>query len=744
MPETTKKRIKRSRLGCHRCKKLKIKCSEDRPACVSCSKANASCDYSLKLTWGGRPYKNAERRKASQIQGKVPASQKGGGTNPGEITFVASKYDKTATAAKNDDQLALVVAAPAEKPEVVGPVKLEIIDDLVTDMAPSVSHTSTNLSYSLQNESVSMSPERGLSPPDETSAPFSLMHNTVSPDRNLDHIASPSNHHSISVLNGMIDGFSHDLLDFERHAESNLRSTSTNSPKADIHGWSPNAVMKSPSIGPVQLINSSPSASDPLLRYHSLLPQPSPPEASQALHTLYSIPPQLTPLPDIMLRVPCYRQLLKFWVEVASDELVPAPSHLYTDNPFKVLVPQMAMRYPGVLTTVLAFAARWRGVLTNDLEDATELVDQLLNRSCNELLKQLQNEEEATSDGALLTALLLSCYEVVNSNDFDKHRTHTIGASQIVFARTAGKENQHSSPSSEDSDNSDRSLSVVYNRDESNTAFFLTRWFFYVDVLGALSATRGQDKYLRGYRNTSYTPVNTVNFSFNNVQDLDLRNDIDFFMGFDSRIIPHLINIALLIREVERLEPWTDDISPLLPLWIVSAALELKAQLTTAHTAGEARRQARTERSIDTTLKSDSRLEKQKGIDKLLAHDNTLRATNKLFFYMGMINLYRRVLKIPRLSPIIQDIANDMADVLRFGVEPRSSAELCTIFCHFCAGCELLDTERRQHIYERHSWMAQSGNNNATKSLKVMARCWETGEDWISAAEALDIDLVLM
>lgn len=111
---------------------------------------------------------------------------------------------------------------------------------------------------------------------------------------------------------------------------------------------------------------------------------------------------------------------------------------------------------------------------------------------------------------------------------------------------------------------------------------------------------------------------------------------------------------------------------------------------------------------------------------------------------MGMLNLYRRVLKIPRNSPIVQDLSNTMADVLRFGVEARSSAELCTIFCHFCAGCELLDPERRQVIYERHTWMAQSGNRNAIKSLQVMKRCWETGEDWTTAANVLDIDLVLM
>lgn len=739
MPEAFKKTIKRSRSGCHRCKKLKIKCTEERPACVACAKAKVSCDYSLKLTWGGRPYKNAERRKASQI--KAPAQQGGGGTNPGEITFVKTHF-KGKPLKIESDQLVLVSEEPASslsdslrfKRESEGtPLPAEN-----TQMALSISTSSyetTSISHSL-SESYHAPLERQNS---------SNHHgiNTVSPDRNLDHIGSPSNSTAPSLITGLVDSFSHDLAELERQNESNVRSTLNGSPNSSPT-WSPGVMIRSPSYRSISPLSPLSPASDLLMRYHSLLNHSPSGEPNQALHTLYSIPPQLTPLPDLLLKVPCYRQLLNFWVEVASNELVPAPSHLYTDNPFKVLVPQMAMRYPGVLTTVLAFAARWRGVLTNDLEDATELVGQLLNRSCNELLKQLQSKEEATSDGALLTALLLSCYEVVNSNDFDKHRTHTIGASQIVSARTALQESQDSSPTSEDSENSDRSLSVVYHRDESNTAFFLTRWFYYVDVLGALSATRGRDKYLRAYRNNpNYVPV-APNLSSNNVHDLDLRNDIDFFMGFDSRIIPHLINIALLVREVEKLDEENEENVSLLPVWIITKAMELEHALTLAHEAGEKRRQALTDRNIDTTLKQDSRQEKHKGIDKLLAHDSTLQASNKLFYYMGLLNLYRRILKIPRLSLIVQKIANDMADVLQYGIEPRSSAELCTIFCHFCAGCELLDPVRREHIYERHSWMSNSGNNNASKSLMVMKRCWETGEDWGTAADALDIDFVLM
>lgn len=733
MSDPQKKRIKRSRLGCHRCKKLKTKCSEDRPSCVSCSKAGVPCDYTLKLTWGGRPYKNAERRKAFQVVKPVSPVQATG--NAKNITFVENNFEVVSVKSEDGEQKSQSTnASPSVK------LESESLDNDVTHMAPTIS-TSTNLTDISQDDTQAF--ERYLN--GRTLPLLFLDMHTIPHDRNLQHIESPNYHSPSAFLTGLIDGFSSDLAELERQNESNVRSGETSS--SGRAGSSQALIKTPPSIGSVSPMSPITPLTDPLLRYHSLLGHSSSQEEYQPPQQAYvSIPPQLTPLPDILIKVPHYRQLLNFWVEVASNELVPAPSHLYIDNPLKVLVPQMAMRYPSVLTTLLAFAAKWRGVIMNDLEDGEELVDLLLTRSCNELLKQLQDEREATSDGVLLTSLLLSCYEVMTSNDFEKHRTHTIGASQIVLARNAALATNQTSPTSDDSDSSERSLSVVYNRDESSIAFVLTRWFFYVDVIGALSSTRGHDKYLRAYTNGNrYTPVRTVGLPFHDAHDIDPRNDIDFFMGFDTRIIPHLINIALLIREVEKIESASNGEALSLPVWLITAALELKENIKEAHLAGEARRQALTEKAIDTKLKGGfGQSPKNKGIEEVLQHDNTLRATNMLFYLMGVLNLVRRVLKVPRLSPIVQEIANDMADVLRFGIEPRSSAELCTIFCHFCAGCELLDTERRQAIYERHTWMARSGNNNATKSLLVMSRCWETGEDWTAAADALDIDLVLM
>lgn len=58
-------RYERSRSGCKSCKKLKIKCDQQKPRCQNCIKRNIEdCDYSLTLHWGGRPYKDITKKVA--------------------------------------------------------------------------------------------------------------------------------------------------------------------------------------------------------------------------------------------------------------------------------------------------------------------------------------------------------------------------------------------------------------------------------------------------------------------------------------------------------------------------------------------------------------------------------------------------------------------------------------------------------------------------------------------------------
>jgi hypothetical protein len=53
---------KRSRTGCWPCKARKVKCGEEKPSCQNCLKAGETCDYSIRLNWGGRSRKDSSQR----------------------------------------------------------------------------------------------------------------------------------------------------------------------------------------------------------------------------------------------------------------------------------------------------------------------------------------------------------------------------------------------------------------------------------------------------------------------------------------------------------------------------------------------------------------------------------------------------------------------------------------------------------------------------------------------------------
>lgn len=737
-----KKKIRRSRLGCHLCKSLKIKCTEERPLCSNCTRIGKPCDYSLKLTWGGRPYKNKAKRKPSPFVDLVPQDAAPPLLDtPAVVKFVSSKFDvkphleNGSPLSKHVQVASSVSSSQSSHVE----VKVEPIDESEPLAAFSHAHD----------------PPSSLDILGHGHTPLSLRNSEIFNSFMNTQLEQPITDDSLQnpvhspLLADLYDNYSADIA----RIEDSFPEVPKNLVPEMVHPtqWS----KKSPSFfikqdpetkSPSLISTPTPPNHDPLIMHKSLDEE----HELAIINSMERIPPPLTPLPELLMNVPYYRQLLHFWVNVASANLVPAPSHIYQENPFKVLLPQMAMHYPGVLTTILAFAARARDNMDGASRNHLEIIDQLLGRSCNELLKQLHDKEESTSDGTLATILLLSCYEVVNSNDFEKHRTHTTGASQIVSARRIKQQPYADSPTSDkDSVSSASSNSFLSKmRDESDIAFFLMRWFAYVDVLGALSSTRGRENYLRSYRTKGpYTPVvNISTLDINSAYMGNHKTDIDYLLGFDVRLLPHYINISLLIDEVDKLKESEDANRNMLPIEIITAALELKERFIQGYEDGEENRQKTIDLLIESKLKvkKSSSPRSTRNISELVRHDNILRATNKLFFDTGLLNLYRRVLLLPRLSPLVQDLADNMAEILEYGVELGSPAEICTIFCHFCAACETLDMLKRQFFFERFTRLAHDGNINATKSLVIMNRCWETGEDWITAANVLDIDLVLM
>lgn len=742
---STKPKIRRSRRGCHTCKRMKIKCDEQKPLCLYCVKTCVRCDYLMKLTWGGRPYKKATKKTAASLG---PLS--GAHASRGEaLVFVqsdpgSSPRRKRQDMAISDSQDTLFLdllmqptpmsaestdSARLKRRKREGQVKKEAPETpSILDVDPGLSHGIDSVSDTL--DKLSGSHNFGLRNL-EIFANFVSSLDVTTPEMQFEGLSTP--HLAERRPSLSTDDYYVDLeqigASIEPRTPSNLL----------------NEFLLPPFSGPSRPRITEIDDSEPenALETVPFLHLPTAADTNP-LDAFLSVPPQFTPLPEILLQVPYYRNLMHFWVNVASENLVPAPLHIYQDNPFKVLLPQMAMHYPSILTTILAFAASSRAALTDTEAANKEVIDRLLARSCTELLRLLKDKTEATSDGTLATVLLLLCYEYLNASNTEKHRAHAIGARQIIMAReNASLPQSQESPDLEKSPQS----SVSSISSESNIAFFLMRWFVYVDVLGALLATSESDKYLNSYSaNSSYTPLGSV-ATLGALDDssaaTDPRADIDYLLGFDVRFLPQFIDTVLLIRTTDAFlaEPGASEQA--LPVSIITKALEVKERLTRTYEQGEMRRQANLDKLIDDRLNA-GRFLPRRNLNSLLQQDSILRCTNKLYCDMGFLNLYRRVLRLPRDSELVQNVANGIADILEHNLELQSSAEVCTIFCLFCAGCETLDERRRQLFRHRFEKLIEMGNINARKSFGIMTRCWETGEDWITAARAMGLDIVLM
>lgn len=247
-------------------------------------------------------------------------------------------------------------------------------------------------------------------------------------------------------------------------------------------------------------------------------------EVNSESTTTVTIPRSLEPLPDLLLAVPMYKDLFYHFVYITADFLVPAPS-IYPQNPFKTILPSMALSTPHLLSLLLAFSAS-HTVRYLRIPISEEVVTRLLNRTFQGFIKCLENEKEAKSDTTLTTAILLSSYDILTST-IQGHwkngwKTHMHGARDIVIARNLAqslleehsgflsyKFNTRPSPASvEELDASSpyspktippestligpRPLGVLKSDiDESNVSYFLIRWFAYIDVIGSLSSPTG-------------------------------------------------------------------------------------------------------------------------------------------------------------------------------------------------------------------------------------------------------------
>ena len=663
-------KFKRSRNGCQNCKNDKVKCDELKPCCTRCNTRNRQCNYSVQLRWSTPKVKTQTKTKSKIRDFKI--------TNENNITI--TKH------------------TPINKKQILDTI-LNHTDNI--KIIPDTSITDVNI---LTHDKDSNShPVNLFSPPQ-------LTRNNIPEDEMFSSFLSMFN------MSGNYNVSPFDLL------PQNLVLPSA-SVLSNIHLSSLN------------------------------LPLPLPRLLTESTHNM---------------------DLFEFYVRETSSLLTPTQESPFFKNPFKFLISQMAVQSDTLMNILLAFSANHKNQITNQIQELDEngnvckksdhvetddsnvpleiqqilsplggsrnqqnnktLVNNYLSKTINDLMGQLQNSAERTSDTTLATVLMLTLFDIFFGDKRRSWREHLDGARNLFAERLK----QSNIEGVDD-------LTIILPFDTQISTNFLFWWFSYVDIVASLSSVSPISS-LKGSSPPkspdSPNPMNSPIFSYRFPNFCKAQTDLDYLsekranlddiergIGVDPKILSLMGDISVLVYFHDDFDKGAPDHTTLVK------ALELDHNLEEYVKVSEKER----DQVMDKLKTSDSQVMKEK-----LEAYKVLRATNIVFAYSGLLQLKRRILQIPLSSSIIKDILKKIASLIDRYIPVESSTTSCIIFCLFCCGCDLIepDMEKYRYIYlERIDRLTTKGVSSVTIAKSIMLECWRDKKNWWDILLEKNLDL---
>ncbi|KZF26826.1 hypothetical protein L228DRAFT_258196 [Xylona heveae TC161] len=393
------------------------------------------------------------------------------------------------------------------------------------------------------------------------------------------------------------------------------------------------------------------------------------------------IPRSLEPLPSLLLDNRMNLLYFHHFLNNTARILVP---HDCSENPFRHILPRMAIADENLLSLLLAYSASHRARLLKYPEPVNRIALWVQN-VFPALRKALDNSHEQVSDANLATAIMLSSLEIVSPNTFEvaiPWQDH-LGIAKRMIATRGGTQASH------------RKDKVLY---------FLSRWLAYLDVLGSLGGGK------------SDRPLFTGSYWIDNSQDDGENSEIDCVLGFTSQCANILARVAELARQChgERIDPEGNP----LPEWAPSPEIAAEAEdlRRLLHTSCSRVYRGCVHRTVEPD--SDTDLDSMEMV-----------AMNESFHWTGLIHLDRRVLGWPSSHPEVQKCVQNIIGTFT-KMRRGGTAEACLLFPMFTAGCDAKDASQRELILERIKSVELSGMTQAHKTRVLMQKAWDTGKPW--------------
>lgn len=359
-------------------------------------------------------------------------------------------------------------------------------------------------------------------------------------------------------------------------------------------------------------------------------------------------------LPPLLMENPMNLLYFHHFLNHTARILVP---HDCEQNPFRQILPEMAVRDENIMNLLLAYSAAHRARMLHHPEPSNRIAVWVQD-VFPKLRKTLNDNPNDIPDNTLAAVIMMASLEIISSGTFEvpiSWQDHLTMARQMISARGGPRGMGR----------------------QDRVAYFLSRWFAYLDVVGSLSGNKND------------MPLGSFYWSSENAS-ADEDFEIDCLMGFTTRCVGSLARISELAKlcEPQRI----DDDGNVRQDWVPSPAVVQEAVKI---------RRALEEGLLDRNIRKGCNHRSSMSSESEGAWDATeIYATNELFHWAGLIHLYRRVLGKPATDIEVQHAVREIVGLL-YKIRRGSTAEACLIFPMFAAGCDALDEGQREKIMDR-------------------------------------------
>jgi hypothetical protein len=351
-----------------------------------------------------------------------------------------------------------------------------------------------------------------------------------------------------------------------------------------------------------------------------------------------------------------------------------------------VLTPAVAVADDNIMNLLLAYSAAHRARMLKHPEPANRIAVWVQD-VFPKLRRTLNENPNDISDNTLAAVIMMASLEIISSGTFEvpiSWQNHLTMARQMIIARGGPRGMGR----------------------QDRVAYFLSRWFAYLDVLGSLSGNKND------------MPLGSSYWSNQNaVADEDF--EIDCLLGFTTRCVGSLARISELAKtcESQRINDdgnvrndWVPDPE------VVRRAVQIRRELE--------------EGLLERNIRKGCDHRSSASTESEGAWDATeIYATNEMFHWAGLIHLYRRVLGKPASDIEVQNAVREIVGLL-YKIRRGSTAEACLIFPMFAAGCDTTDEGQREKIMERLKSVEGFGMTHTPKVATLLQSVWDTGKPW--------------